>query len=66
MTTMEKLAELTARIKNELIVVVTDLNTIGNFGTAQIAQTAVQNVASLATRCAEEAEIEEGLKTDSA
>lgn len=69
MTTIRQLALETAKILDNLIKVVTDLNKIGNFGTAQIAQTAVQNAASLADRCAEEAEAEaeagKALKTDS-
>jgi hypothetical protein len=46
----------TAQMKADLSAVVTQCNDEGNFGTAQIAQTALQQVASLATRCAAEAE----------
>lgn len=54
--TKTQLAGKTAKIRDELISVVTDCNKVGNFGTAQIAQTAVQNAAQLADRCAAEAE----------
>jgi hypothetical protein len=53
--TMKQIADRTAKIKNDLIAVVTDLNKAGNFHTAQIAQTSVMNASQLADRCANEA-----------
>ncbi len=52
---MKALAARTAKIRDDLIDVVTECNEQGNFGTAEIAQTAVRNIASLADRCAAEA-----------
>ena len=50
------LAKKTAQIRDDLSKVVTQCNDEGNFHTAQIAQTALQDAASLAARCKAEAE----------
>lgn len=50
------IAKKTAQIRDDLASVVSALNAEANYNTAQIAQTALQNAANLATRCHAEAE----------